>query len=116
MRRFRRRPAVALVVAGMLVSGGGAARAAESLVPLAGALPWSGVSDTTWDPQPMSALFELWGPAGSIELGGAGSDGGEELAETGQDGSTISTFAAAGFAVGALGIALMVARRRQAQA
>ena len=78
--------------------------------------PWSGVSDTTWDPQPMSALFELWGPAGSIELGGAGSDGGEELAETGQDGSTISTFAAAGFAVGALGIALMVARRRQAQA
>ena len=26
MRRFRRRPAVALVVAGLLVSGGGAAR------------------------------------------------------------------------------------------
>ncbi len=44
MRRFRRHPAVALVAAGLLVAGGGAARAAETLVPLVEALPWSGVS------------------------------------------------------------------------
>ncbi|WP_294181984.1 hypothetical protein [uncultured Schumannella sp.] len=49
---------------------------------------WSGVSDTTWTPTAMSALFELWGPAGSIALAtddDADAEAEPELAATGTE-------------------------------
>lgn len=71
--------------------------------------PWSGVSDTTWDPQPMTALFELWGPAGSIELGGE-----EQLAETGTETAVVGAAISLGLASLLAGVGLIAARRRHA--
>lgn len=71
---------------------------------------WSGVSDTTWQPTAMTALFELWGPTGSLSLGQ--NDQQPELAETGVDGSSAAGIAGAALALAVAGIAMVAARPR----
>ena len=71
---------------------------------------WSGVSDITWEPTTMSALFELWGPTGSITI----ADPEPELAATGADADAALVPAAAAALLLAAGVGLAVARRRAA--
>ena len=83
---------------------------------------WSGVSDITWTPTPMTALFELWGPTGSIALE---SDAGEvddaaepELAATGMASDIVAGTVAAALLLITVGMlfALVRSRRRLPQA
>ena len=62
----------------------------------------SEVYGDTWDPAPQSATFEMWGPAGGLELG-------HTLADTGVD----PAFALwSGLALAGTGVAITAARRR----
>jgi len=70
--------------------------------------PWSGVSGLTWDPQPMTALFELWGPTGSVTQPADE----PELAATGPDLGLVVASAGLGLLAAVGGGALVLARRR----
>lgn len=80
---------------------------------------WSGVSDITWTPTPMSALFELWGPNASIALDTRASDVDEaaapELAATGADGDAIAVSVAAALLLIAVGMLFAWTRSRRGQ-
>jgi hypothetical protein len=66
----------------------------------------SEVYGDTWDPAPQSATFEMWGPAGGLELG-------HTLADTGVD----PAFALwSGLALAGTGVAITAARRRAQRA
>jgi hypothetical protein len=66
----------------------------------------SGSSSETWEPGPQSAVFEMWGPTGGLELG-------HTLADTGVN----PAFALwSGLALAGTGIAITVARRRAQRA
>ena len=66
----------------------------------------SGSSSDTWEPGPQSAVFEMWGPEGGLELGHA-------LADTGVN----PAFALwSGLALAGTGVAITVARRRAQRA
>ncbi|MFN4000666.1 hypothetical protein [Microcella sp.] len=69
---------------------------------------WSGVSDLTWAPIEMSALFELWGPTGSLAIGEPDEP---ELADTGIEPSDAMAISAGAALLIAFGLALLVARR-----
>ena len=63
-------------------------------------------SPDTWDPAPQSAVFEMWGPTGGLELG-------HTLADTGVN----PAFALwSGLALTGTGVAITVARRRAQRA
>lgn len=84
--------------------------------------PWSGVSETEWTPQPMSGLFELWGPEGSIAAvvpevtapeDATPEDAAPELAATGAvDAAALAGVAGLGLLVVAAGATVVVTRRR----
>jgi len=72
---------------------------------------WSGVSDFSWDPQPMSGLFELWGPVGSIAANDDQATA-PELAATGEDTTVSAGIAGLGLLTALAGGALLLGRRR----
>ena len=68
-------------------------------------------SDVTWDPIAQSTTYEMWGPAGGIDVGGGPAPEAPELAETGVE----PTFAlwSALFMIGTGAVIMAVRRRRE---
>jgi len=75
--------------------------------------PWSGVSGITWDPQPMTALFELWGPTGSLIVGGEAEEPEPELADTGAS-DVLGPLGLSALLLALVGGGIAVARRQRA--
>lgn len=72
---------------------------------------WSDVANLTWQPTAMTALFELWGPTGSLVLGQETDQ--PELAETGADQSIGAATLGASLAL-VVGACVVFAARRRA--
>jgi hypothetical protein len=74
----------------------------------------SNQSDVTWDPIAQSTTYEMWGPAGGIDVGGGPAPDAPELAETGVE----ATFAlwSALFMIGTGAVIMAVRRRREQRA
>ncbi len=75
--------------------------------------PWSGVSENTWEPQPMTALFELWGPADSLIVGGDTEEPEPELADTGAN-DLLGAIGLGALVVALIGGGILAARRQRA--
>jgi len=82
--------------------------------------PWSVEFGSVWTPQPMSALFELWGPEDSIAAvvpeETAPEPAAPELADTGLDTFALASMAGVGLLAFAAGAAVVITRRRAARA
>ena len=74
----------------------------------------SSTSDVTWDPIAQTVTYEMWGPAGGIDVGGGPAPDAPELAETGVE----PTFAlwSALFMIGTGAVIMAVRRRREQRA
>jgi hypothetical protein len=80
----------------------------------AGRFASSSGSTTTWDPIAQTVTYEMWGPAGGIDVGGGPAPEAPELAETGVE-PTLALWSAL-FMIGTGAVIMAVRRRREQRA